>query len=464
MKIKFLKILHLVFLNYFRETLYITKTRWGSLFPEIGNLYHLVLLCQYCFSFVGVLILLTFDFDNFGILSYLSDVSDYDIHILLSLPLIVILIIYNKMCSYQPHVALIYGNVTSFYTILLHNFSNLNSFMYINTLLYKFLLYKISNAFVSVLILELTLMRVIFSLHKRNLYSGLLQKIQFCLIVLLFVSCFYILQMLNLVNFNFLLSNKKLMIQKFFIVVLIYLFVECTMFIIKKYFNRLMNNLSFLNMRTNISIHISLISLFLLLILIGLSSISFIEDLSSEITIIIFLIVVILKKQKYFELLSFESYKDFLFYLKNIKYDFSKLVDKKLYLFIMLLLPEILFYFVYLILQAEYDYALILLFLFIIDPILDNLIIMMFPTILNNKKLLQIQSKYSLATVLLMLIPISCINSYVNLSSVMFHFKITIIISLFISLAFIIYFYQLWKKRFLGNLYKDRLESGENNE
>ncbi|HDR8072359.1 TPA: hypothetical protein QCY71_005456 [Bacillus cereus] len=236
------------------------------------------------------------------------------------------------------------------------------------------------------------------------------------------------------------------------------------MFIIKKYFNRLMNNLSFLNMRTNISIHISLISLFLLLILIGLSSISFIEDLSSEITIIIFLIVVILKKQKYFELLSFESYKDFLFYLKNIKYDFSKLVDKKLYLFIMLLLPEILFYFVYLILQAEYDYALILLFLFIIDPILDNLIIMMFPTILNNKKLLQIQSKYSLATVLLMLIPISCINSYVNLSSVMFHFKITIIISLFISLAFIIYFYQLWKKRFLGNLYKDRLESGENNE
>ncbi|MEI4679929.1 hypothetical protein WAG13_32155, partial [Bacillus cereus] len=69
-----------------------------------------------------------------------------------------------------------------------------------------------------------------------------------------------------------------------------------------------------------------------------------------------------------------------------------------------------------------------------------------------------------LATVLLILIPISCINSYVNLGSVMFNFIITIIISLFIALIFIMYFYQLWKKSFLKNLYKDRLKSGENNE
>ncbi|PEM15269.1 hypothetical protein COI51_12765 [Bacillus toyonensis] len=460
----FLKILQLLFINYFRETLYITKTRWEKLFPEIGKFSRLFLLCQYGFSFVGVIILLIIDFDNLNILSYLSDLSDYEIYILLSLPFFTILIFYNRMCSYQPHVGLIYGNVTSFFTILLHNFSNLSSFIFINALLYKFIFYRISNALVIVLILEVALMCVIFSLHKRNLHSNLLQKIQFSLITLLVVSCFYNLQMLNLVDFTFLLSNKKVMIQKFFTVILIYLFVECTMFILKQYFNRWINNLSFLNMRTNISIHTSLISLFLLSILIVLSQISFIENLSSEITIIIFLIVVILKKQKYFEVLSFESYKDFLFYLKNIKYDFSQLVDRKIYLFIIILLPEILFYFLYLILKAEYDYALMLLLMFVLDPILDNLIIMMFPTILNNKKLLQIQSKYSLATVLLILIPISCINSYVNLGSVMFNFKITIIISLFIGLIFIMYFYQLWKKSFLKNLYKDRLKSGENNE
>ncbi|SDC50249.1 hypothetical protein SAMN05421734_11025 [Pelagirhabdus alkalitolerans] len=142
------------------------------------------------------------------------------------------------------------------------------------------------------------------------------------------------------------------------------------------------------------------------------------NDIQGPLFILSFLVVCLLQKRKHIQLLTIESFGNFLFYLKQIRPEkgvtLLKKVEKNNY---MLLLPIFLYTNIWFIINQEFTFILLTGILFVLDVELDNFLILVFRKVLDTnelKNLFLVTIKGLSTVILIAFIPINLVLFYIN--------------------------------------------------
>lgn len=460
-KLAFLPIL---LLHYYRQSKEIMSYNLNRFSPGLGKASTIILSITIIINLITPFLLLKVNLKYLPIFNSLSAYHAYLIYIISSL------ILFKNLFSNNTQTIKRYRYRLHIVNLFLLNRVALFSLIIVNIVLIKLV---ISTTYLSLTIISgLILFLLFFYFDYRDLLVKL-KKIVKLITALLVVYLVYLILGQQLIGFYYLNFGTNGDLFNVLLFAIFFLVLKIILYIVMK-----SKKITFLK-NTNVYLKFSPTYIFfvLLSLLMVSKEIPFIELLHIELVFVFFLIYIFDVKHKYFVYLSFEGLRTFLYYLKNIKYNFRIILSENIKSYLLLIVPNLLMCIIYFVLIKEYIFIFLIVGILFLDLFMGIMIALIYPAnllIIDKIQFIQnskIHKPTSLIMVLIVTFIIQKVIHSLGMLNLLFDMDINRGVQelvLYLLLGFIVflmvvsvYLVFIWSKNFLSNLFIDDFKLGE---